>query len=210
MYKHAPVDLIASDLVAAALGILHGVCLTSDEVGGELPDSVSAGELIEAGIGFAILSSNEEEKLEGRLQELPRYDHETEDHDTTAVDCPSWTTSGDDPLIYDQAYQADQVRSKGGWSDAVPDPEMDTEPVPGSLRAAREERFERFEKIGRWLRDRKTAQSINRHWGTFRKRYMDGVGAFKASGRDTRLLWLTYDQRTVLEAYKRKRLRQLP
>jgi hypothetical protein len=212
-YVNCPAELVAEDLLIAALGLPRhyeepeAVCSTS----------ASVGELLEAGVTFAMVADAAEERSERRLRVV---EGRGAYHDSTAVDSPWWTTTGDDPVIHDQYTQADFTQSAGGWSlihPEEPDTEAgDTQPAETwsafrlHIKRAAEERKERVCRIFDWLRRQPSAKAINSQWWRFRERNRQGYRAYLASGRDTTKLWLTKAQKDSLERYYRIRLRQLP
>lgn len=211
-YINTPIEIIAEDLLIALLGLPYqyteseGVCLTSAPME----------ELLEGGVTFSIVTDASEEQDEKRFRVVTSPAAKT---DTSDVDCPWWTTSGDDPVIHDQYYQADLERSAGGWSDVGPEAEDDHVGTTAHcdtwsewrlyIKRAAETRRERVCRIFDWLRRQPTAKAINSQWWRFRQRNRDAYKAFRASN-DTSKLWLTKKQKDALERYYRIRLRQLP
>lgn len=212
-YINTPVDIIAEDLLIAALGLPRSyedtllVCSTSAPME----------ELLEAGVTFRIVGDAAEEQLESvfRVVEGP-----SAYHDSTGVDSPWWTTTGDDPCVLDQYTQADLDTSAGKWNLVGPEEKDETigDKRPSEswasfrlyLKRAKEEREVRVCRIFDWLRRQTSAKAIHNHWWKFRKHNSVGYRAFRQSGGDTTKLWLTKGQKDTLETYCKIRLRQLP
>jgi hypothetical protein len=183
---------------------------------------VNANELIAAGIGFSICD-----------EDLPLDSFKiviTEDKETWDPPYDSlssyWTTSGNYGTIHDMAYQADQVRSAGGWSDVSAEDDEDfnvrngLEPVLdyGSLiewsdyrrylRLSKIEREDRCIAVFDWLRSQTDINTLKSHWPRFRLRVRESIRKCIKSN-DWSTLFLTKAQVTTLERYYSVRLRIL-
>jgi len=138
--------------------------------------------------------------------------------DPTVATMPWYCISADNPVIDDQATQAEQARSAGGWSDVGPEPD-DVWKVDTShanqwadfrryIARQKEERTDRFVQVFDWLRRQRSAEQLRRGWKVFRKKNRNNYVACREANDWTALL-LTKKQREQLERYYEIRMRQL-
>jgi len=183
---------------------------------------INVNELIEAGIGFNII---DEDLPESSFQIVIREEPAEFDPPVDTMNC-YWTMSGNNPVVHDQAYQADQVRSAGGWSDITAEDDEDfqvrngLEPVidygPMSewsdfrlyLKHKKEERQDRAIAIFDWLRKQTHSGSLKHHWKRFRMRVRESRKKCAKYG-DWLDVFLTSQQVKNLETYFLVRLKIL-
>lgn len=140
--------------------------------------------------------------------------------DHLGPDRPWWTTTGDDPVIFDECVQASAERSAGGWSDVSAadrpwvskwkwEPASEWSGFRLYLKRCGEERHNRFIAVFDWLRRQMSVADINKQWGRYRHRCRESIrNCVKKNEWST--LFLSSAQRTLLEAYRTTRLQILP